>query len=72
MIENPKIARDNLILENGAIRDVNARAVVGDDDHGTSQRNSCSKSHVSRHCQMIQFLQVQLVVGSKKTRYEGG
>ena len=40
MITNTQVSRDNLVLEQGTVRDVDSLSVVGYDDDGTLQGRS--------------------------------
>ncbi len=56
MVEDPEVARDHLVLENGAVGNVDPRAVVGHDDDSAGQRNARAKGHVARDGQVVEFL----------------
>lgn len=55
MVQDSHVARHDLVFENRAWWNINAVAVVGDDDDGSTQRNSASERHIARHRQMIQL-----------------
>ncbi|KAH9402872.1 hypothetical protein TYRP_015635 [Tyrophagus putrescentiae] len=66
MIKNAQIAGDNLVLQYGAAGNINAVAVVGNDDDGayeynqslTLERNAIPKGDVPAHRQMVQLHQI--------------
>ena len=57
MIQNPKVARDNLVLQNGPGGDVYSVAMVSNDDH------SSSEAHCSKHQTLSLKIKKTLVFG---------
>ena len=55
MIKNPKISRHNFIFKYGSIWDINTVSVISYDDDRTFQRNSFTKSDISRNGKMVQL-----------------
>ena len=58
MLDNVEFTSDNLVLEDGSRRDIDASAVVGNNDDGTFEGNFGAKVNVARHRQLIEFEQV--------------
>jgi len=55
MVQNPEVAGHNLVLDHGALRNVDPIPVVGDDDHRALQHHVLAEGHVPRHGQMVQL-----------------
>lgn len=59
MFHNSEVTTDNLVLQNGSWRDIDALSVVGDDNDGTLERDALSKPNVARNSQVIEFEDVR-------------
>ena len=59
MVQDPEIARDNLVLEYGIVRDVDELAVVRYDYDCPFEGDSTSESHVSWDRQMVELKDVR-------------
>ena len=58
MVENAQVARDDLVLEHRARRDIDARAVVGDDDDRALQRHLLADRDVARDRQVVELQEI--------------
>ena len=55
MVEDPEIAGDDLVLDDGARRDVDPVALVGDDDDGAPERDALPEGDVAADGQVVQL-----------------
>ena len=55
MVQNPEIARDDLVFENCPRGNVDLVSVVGDDDDRALQTHTFAKGDVATDGQVIQF-----------------
>ena len=58
MVQNPQIARHDLVLQDGSSRDVNPVPVVGDDDDRPPETDSPPEGDVPRHSEVVQLQHV--------------
>ena len=58
MVENTQVARDHLVLEHRTRRNIDARAVVGDDDDSALQRDLLSDRDITRNRQVVELQEV--------------
>ena len=55
MINNSQVARNQLVLQNTALGNLDLVALVGNDNHGTAERNVAAKYHITLNCQVVEF-----------------
>jgi len=64
MVENAEVAGDDLVLQDGPRGNIDAVAVIGDDDDRSLQSDILAEPHVARDRQMIQFQKIGNFLGS--------
>ena len=55
MVDDPEVAGDDFVLEDGSVWDVDPVPVVGDHDHRPFQHHVPAEVDVARHRQMVQL-----------------
>ena len=59
IVQDPEVSGDDLVLEDGALGDVDDLVLVGDDDDFSAQRDVLAERHVARHGEVVQVDQVR-------------
>ena len=58
VVQDPEVARYDLVLEHGARRDVDLLALVGDDDHFAAEGDVPAEGHVAGHGEVVEVHEV--------------
>jgi len=66
VIEDAEISRNDLVFQNRSSRNVDAVAVISDDDHGTFKYDPLAKPDVPRNGQMVQFQNIRNAIESRQ------
>lgn len=59
MIENAKVARDDLVLQDGARWNVDSVSMIRNYDHSSLETDILAEGYVPRNCEMIGFQHVR-------------
>ena len=59
IVQDPEVSGDDLVLEDGALGDVDDLVLVGNDDDFPAQRDVLAERHVARHGEVVQVDQVR-------------